>query len=203
MYSIENVQINPDNKIKLHSYLKENLPEFGNTEKKEVSSAFAQVNNKVREKLYDWVNGIPFQHHNRLLDGYCGMGDLTHQLSLRFEHTDGVEINKQAVKTAVKAYTNPKLNFYAQPIESFLAASTQRYTAVVLNPPRAGVSQQVCESMIQHKPADIVMVSCHPAALVRDSAKLIEAGYRISSIQPFDMFPQTYHVETVVHYQYE
>lgn len=198
-YAWERVQLHKTDEKKFHSFLQENMP--GVKVKKRVADTFAQVNNPVREQLYRYVCEIPFHSHGKLLDGYCGMGELTYQLSQGFEQTDGVEINRQSISAAKKAYPQTYLNFYAQPLETFLASSQQQYNAVIFNPPRAGLSPHVRESMTLHAPKDIVMISCHPAALARDSEHFVNQGYSISSIQPFDMFPQTYHLETVVHYK--
>jgi len=84
-----------------------------------------------------------------------------------------------------------------------MSTTQNQYGVMALNPPRAGLSPIVREYLLRNKPADVVMISCHPAALARDSAALLHAGYAIQSVQPFDMFPQTYHTETVVHYRIE
>lgn len=198
-YSIDQVRVKHDEKVKLNTYLQEKIQDLDVN--RVAAGTFSQVNNKIREKLYDWVCTLPFDQKERLLDGYCGTGELTYQLSKRFRHTDGVEINQQSVASAKPVYGNNTLNFYAQPLESYLTSVQHHYDVIVLNPPRAGLSQPVRDMMVQQKPADIVMISCHPAALARDSAQLKQAGYELSTIQPFDMFPQTYHLETVVHYK--
>ena len=74
-------------------------------------------------------------------------------------------------------------------------ARTLPADVVVLNPPRAGVEARVCAELGKAPPRRIVYVSCNPATLARDVGRL--AGFRVETVRPFDMFPQTAHVETV------
>ncbi len=70
---------------------------------------------------------------------------------------------------------------------------------VLLDPPRAGAESRVIAGILGLQPRRIVYVSCDPATLARDLKKLIAGGYHLTSISAFDLFPQTHHVETVVH----
>lgn len=167
--------------------------------------AFQQINDTVRTLLYDYVASIPYREFSRCLDGYCGAADLTCLLSRRFKKIIGVESNSNAItqaKTNVfQQNLSSRVQLFHQTLERFLEREKPGYDAFVLDPPRSGVSPVVRRHIQRLKPADLVMISCHPAALARDAASLISHGYRIRSIQPFDMFPQTYHLETVVHFQ--
>ena len=73
-----------------------------------------------------------------------------------------------------------------------------RFDVVLLNPPRKGCERSVLEQIAAHRPRIVVYISCNPISLARDLALLIDAGYRVEVVQPFDMFPQTTHVECVV-----
>ncbi|HVB99278.1 MAG TPA: class I SAM-dependent RNA methyltransferase, partial [Candidatus Dormibacteraeota bacterium] len=69
---------------------------------------------------------------------------------------------------------------------------------VILDPPRAGVQPEVLQSVVRLKPRQITYVSCDPATLARDLKEFSAAGYRISALDLFDVFPQTFHIETLV-----
>jgi len=69
---------------------------------------------------------------------------------------------------------------------------------IVLNPPRKGVQAQAMAELLEIGARRLIYVSCEPASLARDLVRLTDAGYRVTDIQPFDMFPQTAEVETVV-----
>lgn len=165
--------------------------------------AFLQVNDAVREKIYDAVLNLPFQGRDSILDGYCGVGLLTQRLSTRFQNVTGVESNRISSEEAALAIQRQNLQnrvrIYQQTLESYLQQTNERFETVLLNPPRAGLSPKARERIIQRHPDEIAMVSCHPAALARDVKALVDAGYEIRDVQPFDMFPQTYHLETLVY----
>jgi 23S rRNA (uracil1939-C5)-methyltransferase len=68
---------------------------------------------------------------------------------------------------------------------------------VLLDPPRAGMERAARDALLKMHPAVIAYVSCDPATFARDARALIESGYRLDLVQPFDQFPQTYHIETI------
>ena len=78
-------------------------------------------------------------------------------------------------------------------------AALQQADFLLLDPPRAGAESRVIAGIVQLKPKQICYVSCDPATLARDLRKLIAGGFSLDSVVAFDMFPQTHHVETVVH----
>ena len=83
------------------------------------------------------------------------------------------------------------------PIEAVLPDLDTRFDAAVIDPPRAGVDRFALDALVASQPARLVYVSCDPATLARDAKRLARAGYRLVEVQPVDMFPQTYHVESV------
>lgn len=166
------------------------------------SDSFYQVNDAVRERLYQYVLDLPFRKNGSVLDGYCGVGILTGRLAERFTQVTGVELNESAANDAIRKVDESglkdRVHIDRLPLERFLAKTKDSFDCYLLNPPRAGLSENVRHFVIQKAPPEIAIVSCHPAALARDVKILADAGYRIESLQPFDMFPQTYHVECVV-----
>ncbi|MBN2327263.1 MAG: 23S rRNA (uracil(1939)-C(5))-methyltransferase RlmD [Candidatus Omnitrophica bacterium] len=166
-------------------------------------SAFFQVNDAIRERLYQYILDLPFRKKKSALDGYCGAGLLTRRLAERFEHITGVESNSSAVEEALGQiemnHSEDDITFVNQTMEDFFEQNNESFDVVILNPPRAGLSETVRRQLLQKMPPEMAVISCHPAALARDLRVLTGQGYEIQSVQPFDMFPQTYHLETVVH----
>ena len=82
-------------------------------------------------------------------------------------------------------------------VEEILPALPTPIDAAVVDPPRAGCGPQVIQALIERSIKRLVYVSCDPATLARDARQLIAGGYQLVEVQPVDMFPQTYHLETV------
>ncbi len=166
-------------------------------------NAFLQINDTIREKIYDAVLTLPYQKHEKVLDGYCGVGRLTQRLTERFQSVVGIESGRASSEEALEAVKlaglEERVRIYREKLESYLARCEERFDAVILNPPRSGLSPKARQQIVQHHPEEIAIVSCHPAALARDVKTLVDAGYRIQFVQPFDMFPQTYHLEALIY----
>lgn len=174
----------------------------GMIERDFATETFLQVNDTVREEMYAYVLNLPFRGRGSVLDGYCGVGLLTRRLADRFEKVVGVEFDQNAAFLAAKQAEDGglghRLQIHAESLEDYLAECRETCDTWVLNPPRAGLSPEALSAVIRHRPPECAIISCHPAALARDVKDLLDAGYAIESLQPFDMFPQTHHVETVV-----
>jgi len=143
----------------------------------------------------------------RALELYCGVGLLTIPLARKFTSVVGVESDSAAVKFAqsslgLAGLSNTKLA--REDVGTWLASNEQNLRSdapdfLLLDPPRTGAESRVIAGILGFKPKRICYVSCDPATLARDLKKLIAGGYSLDSIVAFDMFPQTHHVETVVH----
>jgi len=138
-----------------------------------------------------------------LVDAYCGSGLFALSLAADFEAVKGVEISATATEWATK---NAKLNGIDN--AEFIAASAEAIftdinfpsdeTTVLIDPPRAGCSQSFLHQLFEFAPNKVVYVSCDPATQMRDLRYFTEEGYVISQVQPFDLFPQTKHLECIV-----
>ncbi|MEW6731851.1 MAG: class I SAM-dependent RNA methyltransferase [Acidobacteriota bacterium] len=162
---------------------------------------FFQVNRFLLETLIETVIGV---HNGQLaVDLYAGVGLFALQLARRYEKVVAVEVNPRAAtwiahNISVNQVTN--IEFNAISAERWLAKQAIRIGAidlVVLDPPRAGVSQAALKRLIDLHPAEIVYVSCDPTTLARDLRVLLNAGFHLQSITGVDLFPQSYHIETV------
>ncbi|HEX8558535.1 MAG TPA: class I SAM-dependent RNA methyltransferase [Pyrinomonadaceae bacterium] len=139
------------------------------------------------------------------LDLYSGVGLFTLPLARRFGRVVAVEGNPAAAEYARRnladaSLTNARVETSA--VGEWLARHAPqlgRADFVLLDPPRAGAEPEAVRGIIALRPRHISYVSCDPATLARDLRLLLDAGYRLGSLRAFDMFPQTHHVETVVH----
>jgi 23S rRNA (uracil1939-C5)-methyltransferase len=110
-----------------------------------------------------------------------------------------------AIESAASAVEDFALNLdefdnvalYSGAAEIILPELDLQPDLVLLDPPRAGLGLPVLDALLHMAPAHLAYISCDPATLARDAKRLLAAGYRLDSVQPFDMFPQTYHIETV------
>lgn len=168
-------------------------------------AAFFQVNHAQAEQIYSKVLELAqLSGKETVLDAYCGVGTLSLILASQARQVIGVESVSEAIQDACE---NARLNgisnvqFTCADAENYIFsvdASLAAIDCIVLNPPRKGCEKRFLEGIGQLKPAVLIYVSCDPATLARDLAYLMSFGYQVEHVQPFDMFPQTAHVETVV-----
>lgn len=167
--------------------------------------SFYQINPVQTEVLYKKaIEMAKFKGNEVVLDAYCGIGTISLIASSSVKKVIGVELNKDAVKDAIK---NAKLNkisntyFYNDDAGNFMieyAKDKQSIDVVFMDPPRSGSDEKFLSALIKLSPNKIVYISCNPATQQRDVKYLVKHGYAVKEIQPVDMFPHTYHVETVV-----
>lgn len=158
--------------------------------------SFKQVNPAVAEQLQaQVVTRVLAQKPRTAIDAYSGVGDVAVVLAGAGITVTAIEVDRDAAQFATKRLTFPSRAIAArveQAIRRALPAD-----AVVLNPPRAGIDAAVAEMLntVSPRPRLIVYVSCDPATLARDVRRL--SNFRVSHVEPYDMFPQTAHVETL------
>jgi len=139
------------------------------------------------------------------IDLYCGVGLFTLPLARRFGRVIGVEGNARATEFARRNLEFAKLNnaeLVTSGVSDWMKQHARSFGPVdflLLDPPRAGAENAVIAGILALRPARIAYVSCDPATLARDLKKLTAADYVLDSVVAFDMFPQTHHVETIVH----
>ncbi|HEY5074596.1 MAG TPA: class I SAM-dependent RNA methyltransferase [Pyrinomonadaceae bacterium] len=180
------------------------------------AESFFQANDGLLPQLIDTAIGEA--SGETALDLYCGVGLFTLPLARRFKHVVGVESVPTAASFARENLANARLTNAEVAIrdvgvwlddvkrhdlsrlsEESAAALQGQMDFVLLDPPRTGAESRVIAGVLGLKPRRISYVSCDPATLARDLKKLLAGGYTLHSLAAFDMFPQTHHVETVVH----
>jgi 23S rRNA (uracil1939-C5)-methyltransferase len=158
--------------------------------------SFFQVN---RFLVDDLVRTVCDEENGRLaLDLFAGVGLFSVPLAKHFERVIAVESNPAAVRdleTNMRGLSTIEVR--TADVERFLDRNKERPEFVVLDPPRDGLAPEAAKRLGRLQPARITYVSCEPPTLARDLAVLAEAGYDCSEIQMFDLFPQTFHMETM------
>lgn len=158
--------------------------------------SFFQVNYNVMIKLYDFIKKN-CKNSKNILDLYCGTGSISIYISDIAKEIEGIEINQNAIKDA---NYNKKINKINN--VKFICSDTKDiklnkyYDTIIVDPPRSGLNKSIINEILKVKPQSIIYVSCDPLTLARD-LKDLNNDYDIISITPFDMFPNTYHVESV------
>lgn len=166
--------------------------------------AFFQTNTEMAERLYALaIEYAQLGGFERVYDLYCGIGTIGLLMAPRAAELWGLEIIEDAISDAI---ANARLNeidnahFFAGDVRLAmrdLVAKAGRPDVLVVDPPRAGLSQKIVRRIIEAGPRRIVYVSCNPTTLAPNAAQLVEAGYVLTKVRPVDMFPQTPHVECV------
>jgi 23S rRNA (uracil1939-C5)-methyltransferase len=166
--------------------------------------AFFQTNTEMAERLYGVARELAgLSGREKVLDLFCGIGTIASVLALDAGEVWGVEIVEEAVADAID---NARLNgidnvsFFAGDIRTAMRPLLERSgkpDVVVVDPPRAGLSQKVVRRLLEAEAERVVYVSCNPTTLAPNARQMADAGYRLRAVQPVDMFPQTPHVECV------
>jgi 23S rRNA (uracil1939-C5)-methyltransferase len=163
------------------------------------ADAFFQVNTAMAEKMVTHVlhmlAGKTFEH---IVDAYCGAGLFSAFLAPRCKQLTGIELSESACNDyAANMEEYDHVALYVGAVEQVLPALEIKPDLVLLDPPRAGLDPYALAGLIKAEPGQIIYISCDPATLARDLALLIAAGYSLENVTPFDLFPQTYHVECI------
>ena len=166
--------------------------------------AFFQTNTEMAERLYTLAGEYAgLSGNERVFDLYCGIGTIGLTMAARAGEVWGLEIVPEAIADAER-------NAEANRIENarFMTASARtgvrpliekagKPDVVVIDPPRAGLSQKIVRRVLECEAKRIVYVSCNPTTLAPNAAQMVEAGYTLKRVRPIDMFPQTPHIECV------
>lgn len=167
------------------------------------AGAFFQVNTLTAERLVnDILEALPgltgLPEHAVLFDLYCGVGLFSVFLAPLFARVVGIESSAVATDDYVfNMDTFEGVELYQAEVEQALPQLKPEPDVVLVDPPRSGISPQAMEALLKLQSPLLVYVSCDPATLSRDARRLSSGGYRLAQITPYDMFPQTYHIESL------
>lgn len=173
---------------------------IGNKKYKISKNSFFQVNQTITEKIYNEIrSNIEKINPKNVLDLYCGTGTIGIYIADLVKNVIGIEVIKDAV---LDANFNKELNninnisFILGKVEDKIIDIKDNIDLIIVDPPRSGLDKKVIPVINKLKAKNIIYVSCNPITLVRD-LKLLKDNYNIEYIKPYDMFPNTYHVECV------
>lgn len=168
------------------------------------AESFFQVNSEQATRLLELAEQFAGDLAGRsVVDGYCGVGTFLIPLASKAQRAFGIEEHPVALKDAgdnLAHYKLPEVSLYEGRVEVVFPRLIRRgreIDVVVLDPPRKGAGRVVLESLTALKAERVILVSCDPATFGRDAGDLAALGYQLQTVQPVDMFPQTWHVETI------
>ena len=168
------------------------------------AGSFFQNNPYILEKFTDHVRREAKSNHSRfLVDAYCGAGLFALTSAKSFDEVTGIEISDDSILWAKMNLKENKINnvkFISGKIENIFSdiEYSSNETSVIIDPPRKGCSEDFLIQLFKFKPRKVVYVSCNPATQMRDLKLFIKNGYELKRTQPFDLFPQTRHLECIM-----
>ncbi len=164
------------------------------------ANSFFQTNTKGAEKLYETIKKFAdLKGGEKVMDLYCGTGAIAIYLSEMAKEVIGMEITESAVKDARKNCLRNGVDncgFISGDIKDLLSEAKKSPDVMIIDPPRAGMHKKVVAKIMELSPARIIYVSCNPATMARDFL-MMKDYYHVEVVQPVDMFPHTYHIESV------
>ena len=165
------------------------------------ANTFFQVNPESAENIFKYVkNEVKKLEAPTVLDAYAGIAVFGILMSDVARDVVSVEQNAESVKKArevIKKNGIKNVRVFEDDTAKYLKNLKRKFDVTLLDPPRKGCTKEALDEVLAHTKSEIVYVSCNPATLARDLKYLIEKGCTLKSVQPFDMFCHTFHVETV------
>lgn len=163
--------------------------------------AFFQPNSKAAEVLLGLLLSLARPRTDDVVyDLYCGTGLIGMFFAKLVKKVYGIELNESALESArenAKKNGLTNIEFLCGDVGKTIEKIPEKPTLVVVDPPRAGLTLKALEHILELSPPKILYVSCNPATLARDLKILLENVYTLKAVQPIDLFPQTYHIETL------
>lgn len=165
---------------------------------------FSQTNDAVANALRDLIDNLVAPDQQLLIDAYCGAGFFAKALLDKFERVIGLDWDRFAIEaarqnaTAKESYIAGDLDLAFGRLSSIVSGFRSDKTTLLVDPPAAGLSATMRKAIVDLAPATLIYVSCNPAILARDLKELQEK-FRINSVTPLDMFPQTAEIEVAIH----
>jgi 23S rRNA (uracil1939-C5)-methyltransferase len=163
------------------------------------AASFFQVNTVMAGKMVEHLlDRLPISQSATLLDVYCGVGLFSAFLAPKCGRVIGIESSESACEDfTVNLDEFDNVELYEDEAEAVIPRLEAKPDIVLVDPPRVGLDKTVVDGILKLSPSLIAYVSCDPSTLARDAARLITGGYKLKEVTPFDLFPQTYHIESI------
>ena len=163
------------------------------------ASSFFQVNTAMAGRMVDHLTvHLPVIAKTALLDVYCGVGLFSAFFAPHVERLVGIESSSSACEDfSVNLDEFENVELYEAMAEDVLPLLDVNPDVVIVDPPRAGLEKGALNALLVLAPKLLAYVSCDPSTLARDARRLIDGGYHLTQVTAFDLFPQTYHIESI------
>jgi 23S rRNA (uracil1939-C5)-methyltransferase len=163
------------------------------------AQSFFQVNSQQATRMVSYLlECLPLQPHMTVLELYSGVGLFSAWLAPHVKRLVAVEASSSACADFVENLDEfDNVELYEAPVEQTLPSMDIKPDLLLVDPPRSGLGARVIPHILSSKAPLIAYISCDPATLARDARRLLEGGYQLEQATPIDMFPQTYHIESI------
>ena len=162
------------------------------------AGSFFQVNTPLAGEMVAQVLRYLPAEIKIILDLYCGAGLFSAFLAPHCKRLIGVEASPSACRDfAINLDEFDHVELYEGPVQEVLPHLQAAPGFALVDPPRAGLDRRALDALVALAPPALVYVSCDPSTLARDARRLLDGGYRLAEVKPFDLFPQTYHIESI------
>lgn len=168
------------------------------------AGSFFQINTALAGKMVQHLlDNLPLSEESTLVDAYCGVGLFSAFLAPHVGRLIGIETSPQACEDFVTNLDEfDHVELYEAPVEGVLPELDLHPEVIVVDPPRAGLARSALDAILALQPQTLAYISCDPATLGRDARRLTAGGYELQQVTPFDLFPQTYHIESVSFFRF-
>lgn len=161
-------------------------------------ASFFQTNTAMAEKMVRRVLELLPGNFETIVDVYCGVGLFSAFLAQKCDHLIGIESSSSACEDfAINLNAFENVELYEDLAANALPTLDVRADVILADPPRAGLERAALDAILAMRPVRFIYVSCDPSTLARDAKRLISGGYRLTDVTLFDLFPQTFHIESI------
>lgn len=163
------------------------------------AGAFFLANTALAAEMVNHLlKSIPRANEVTVIDAYCGVGMFSAFLAPKVSRLISIESSPTACEDfAANLDEFDNVELYEAPVEDVLLGLDVQPDVIVVDPPRSGLARQALDGILSLAPPTLAYISCDPATLARDGKRLINGGYQLEEITPFDLFPQTFHIESI------